>query len=81
MNNQATVPITTANSRTPVTLTSSSTITTTALGMVSINSVPAICLLQLQDANFQTVAHLLKRNPTGMRASKDAFYKDINLLV
>ena len=76
MNNQATVPITTANSRTPVTLTSSSTITTTALGMVSINPVPAICLIfQSMFPNLkligplitrESVTHLLKRNPTGM---------------
>ena len=46
MNNQATIPITTANSNILVILTSPSTITTTAIssasGMVSINPVPAI---------------------------------------
>ena len=46
MNNQATVPITTANSNTLVTFTSPSTITMTVIssasGMASINPAPAI---------------------------------------
>ena len=59
MNNQATIPITTANSNIFVTLTSHSTITTTAIsaasGMVSINPAPAIYVAGTgQDANFET---------------------------
>ena len=46
MNNQATIPTTTANSNILVTLTSPSTVATTAIssasGMVSINPAPAI---------------------------------------
>ena len=57
MNNQATIPTTTANSNVLVTLTS--TITTTAiasaLGMVSINPAPTISVAAKgQDANFET---------------------------
>ena len=59
MNNQAAVPVTTANNNTLVTLTSPSTITTTAIssasGMVSINPAPAISVAATgQDANFET---------------------------
>ena len=59
MNNQATIPTTTANSNILVTLTSPSTITTTAIssasGMVSINPAPAISVAATgQDANFET---------------------------
>ena len=58
-NNQATIPITTANSNILVTLTSPSTITTTAIsaarGMVSINPAPAISVAGTgPDANFET---------------------------
>ena len=57
-NNQATIPITTANSSILVTLTSPLTITTTAVssasGMVSINPAPAISVAATwQDANFE----------------------------
>ena len=59
MNNQATIPITTANSNILVTLTSPSTITTTAIsaapGRVSINPAPAISVTGTgPDANFET---------------------------
>ena len=59
MNNQATIPTTTANSNVLVTLTSPSTITTTAIvsasGMVSIYPVPTISVAAKgQDANFET---------------------------
>ena len=59
MNNQATIPITTANSNILVTLTSPSTITTTAIsaapGRVSINPAPAISGTGTgPDANFET---------------------------
>ena len=59
MNNQATIPTTTANSNILVTLTSPSTITTTAIssasGMVSINPAPAISVTATgQDVNFET---------------------------
>ena len=59
MNNQKTLPITTANSNTLVTLTSSSTITTTTIssvsGMLNINSAPTITVAATrQDANFET---------------------------
>ena len=59
MNNQATIPITTANSNIFVTLTSPSTITTTAIsaapGMVSINPAPAISVAGTgPDASFET---------------------------
>ena len=58
MNNQATIPITTANSNFIVTLTSPSTITTTAIssasGMVSINPAPALSVAATgQDENFE----------------------------
>ena len=58
MNNQTTIPTTTANSKILVTLTSPSTITTTAIssasGMVSINPAPAISVAATgQDANFE----------------------------
>ena len=58
MNNQATIPTTTANSNILVTLTSPSTITATAIssasGMVSINPAPAIsAAVTGQDANFE----------------------------
>ena len=59
MNNQATIPTTTANSNILVTLTSPSTITTAAIAsasnMVSINPAPAISVAATgQDANFET---------------------------
>ena len=59
MNNQATIPITTANSNILVTLTSPSTITmaaiSSALGMVSINPGPATPVVATgQDAYFET---------------------------
>ena len=59
MNNQATIPTTTANSNILVTLTSPSTITTTAISsasdMVSINPAPTISVAATgQDANFET---------------------------
>ena len=59
MNNQVTIPSTTANRNILVTLTSPSTITTTAIasasGMVSINPAPAIAVVATgQDANFKT---------------------------
>ena len=59
MNNQATIPTTTANSNILVTLTSPSTITTTAIasasGMVSIYPAPTISVADKgQDANFET---------------------------
>ena len=59
MNNQATIPTTTANSNIPVTLTSPSTIITTAIasasGIVSINPAPTISVAaKEQDANFET---------------------------
>ena len=59
MNNQATIPITTANSNIIVTLTSPSTITTTAIssasGMGSIKPAPAISVTTTgQDTNFET---------------------------
>ena len=59
MNNQATIPTTTANSNILVTLTSPSTITTTAIasasGMVTI-SVAA----KGQDANFETRSNAME---------------------
>ena len=59
MNNQATIPTTTANSNVLVTLTSPSTITTTAIasasGMVSIYPGPTISVATKgQDASFET---------------------------
>ena len=59
MNNQATVPTTTANSNVLVILTSPSTVTTTAIasasGMASINPAPTISVAAKgQDANFET---------------------------
>ena len=59
MNNQGTIPTTTANSNVLVTLTSPSTITTTAIAsascMVSINPAPTISVAAKgQDANFET---------------------------
>ena len=57
MNNQATTPITTANSNILVTLASPSTTTaiSSASGMVSINPVPAISVAATgQDTNFET---------------------------
>ena len=59
MNNQATIPITTANSNILVTLTSPSIITTAAIsaapGMVSINPAPAISVAGTgPDAYFET---------------------------
>ena len=65
MNNQATIPITTANSNVLVTLTSPSTITTTAISspsdMVSINLAPATPLAGTgQDANFETRLNAMK---------------------
>ena len=59
MNNQATIPITTANSNILVTLTSPSTITMAAIssasGMVSINPGPATPVVATgQDAYFET---------------------------
>ena len=59
MNNQAMVPVTPANSNILVTLTSHSTVTTTAnssaSGMVSMNPAPAISVAATgQDANFET---------------------------
>ena len=65
MNNQTTIPTTTANSNILVTLTSSSNITTTAIasvsGMVSINPAPAISIAATgQDANFETRLNAMK---------------------
>ena len=59
MNNQATIYTTTPNNNILVTLISLSTITTivisSASGMVSINSAPAICVAATgEDANFET---------------------------
>ena len=59
MNNQATIPITTANINILATLTSPSTITTTTIssasGMVSINPAPAVSVAATgQDVNFET---------------------------
>ena len=57
MNNQATTPITTANSNILVTLASPSATTaiSSASGMVSINPVPAISVAATgQDTNFET---------------------------
>ena len=59
MNNQATISITTGNNNILVTLTSPSTITTTAIssasGMVTINPAPAISVAATgQDAHFGT---------------------------
>ena len=59
MNNHTTIPITTTISNILVTLTSHSTITTTAIssasGKVSINPAPAISVAATaQDANFET---------------------------
>ena len=59
MNNHTTIPITTTISNILVTLTSPSTITTTAIssasGKVSINPAPAISVAATaQDANFET---------------------------
>ena len=59
MNNQETIPTTTANSNILVTLTSPSTITTTAIAsasdMVSINPAPAISVAATgQETNFET---------------------------
>ena len=59
MNNQATIPTTTANSNIIVTLTAPSTIPTTAIAsassMVSMNPAPAISVAATgQDANFET---------------------------
>ena len=59
MNNQAMIPITTANSNVLVTLTSPLTITMAAIasasGMVSINLAPTISVAAKgQDANFET---------------------------
>ena len=59
MNNQVTIPSTTATSNILVTLTSPSTITTTAIasasGMVSIHPAPTISVVATgQDANFKT---------------------------
>ena len=66
MNNQATIPTTTANSSILVTLTSPSTITATAIasgsGMVSINPAPAISVAATeQDANFETRLNAMEK--------------------
>ena len=65
MNNQATIPTTTANSNILVTLTSPSTITTTAIasasGMVSIYPAPTISVAAKgQDANFETRLNVME---------------------
>ena len=65
MNNQTTISITTANSNILVTLTSPSTITTTAIslasGMVSINPAPVISVAGTgQDANLETRLNAMK---------------------
>ena len=65
MNNQATIPVTTANSNILVTLATFSTITTTAIssasGMVSISPAPVISVAGTgQDANFETRLHDLE---------------------
>ena len=59
MNNQAPIPITTANNNILVTLTSPSTIATTAIssasGMVSVSPAPVISVARTgQNANFET---------------------------
>ena len=65
MNNQATIPTTTANNNVLVTLTSPSTITATAIasasGMVSINPAPTISVAAKgQDANFETTLNAME---------------------
>ena len=65
MNNQATIPITTANSNILVTLTSPSTITTTAISsasvMVSTNPAPAISVTATgQDVNFEIMLNAME---------------------
>ena len=63
MKNQATIPTTTTNSNILVTLTSPSTITTTAIasGMVSINPAPAISVAATgQDAHFETTLNAME---------------------
>ena len=78
MNNQVTVPITKANSNTLVTLTSPSTITTTvtssALGMVSINPDPAISVSTTgQDANFETRLNAMENAILKLRSTLEKF--------
>ena len=65
INNRATVPITTVKSNILFTVTSSSTITRTAItsmsGMLSINSGPAISLAATeQDLNFETALNVVE---------------------
>ena len=65
MNNQATILTTTANGNVFVTLTSPTTITTTAIasasGMVNINLAPTISVAAKgQEANFETRLHAME---------------------
>ena len=83
MNNQASIPITTANSNILVTLTSPSTITTTAIssasGMVSINPAPAISVADTgQDVDFKTRLNAMENAIFKLRSTLENFISTNN---
>ena len=83
MNNQATSPTTMTNSNILVTLTSPSTITTTAIssasGMVNRNPAPAISVAAtVQDANFQTRLNAMENAIFKLRSTLEKFISTNN---
>ena len=84
MNNQATAPITTANSSTLATLTSTSTIITAvvslASGMVSIYHAPAISVAATgKDANFKTTLNAMQNAIFKLESTLEIFISTDNL--
>ena len=85
MNNQETIPITTANSNILVTLTSPSTITMAAIssasGMVSINPAPAVSVVATgQDAYFETRLKAMENAIFKLGSTLEKFISTNNLL-
>ena len=85
MNNQATIPITTANGNIIVILTSHSTNTTTAIssasGMVSMNPAPAIsAAAKGQDANSETRLNATENDIFKLRITLEKFISTNNPL-
>ena len=85
MNNKATFPITTANSNILVTLTSPSTITTTAIssasGMVSLNPAPVISVAGTgQDGNFKTRLNAMENSIFKLESRLENFISKSNPL-
>ena len=83
INNQATIPITTANSNILVTLTSPSTITTTAISsassMVSANPAPVISVAATgQDAKLETRLNAMENAIFKLRSTLEKFISTNN---